>query len=270
MLNTYSYNRKTKEEDDAILAAVRRHHDAVTAKGYLVVMTSLVGSQNYDLDDENSDIDTFSLVFPSLNDLAKAKEPYSGLFELDDGHCDIKDIRLALNLLKKTSPNSVEYFISKYKIYNPKFDTILCEYLDDNSRMWSMTHCNYEHMLYAMAGMAHQLTKRNMPAGKRFSHALRLYDMYYHFMNSCNAGAIIELRMGGDRDIALSAKRNINQEYDEEYNEQCIKIANLLDTHKHSFQKTEKIQLIEQEGIALIDSFQWKLFKQYLMETNKE
>ena len=27
-----------------------------------------------------------------------------------------KDIRLALNLLRKTSPNSVEYFTSKYKI----------------------------------------------------------------------------------------------------------------------------------------------------------
>ena len=269
MINTYCYNRKTKEEDDAILAAVQRHHDAVAAKGHLVVMTSLVGSQNYDLDDENSDIDTFSLVFPSLNDLAKAKEPYSGLFELDDGHCDIKDIRLALNLLKKTSPNSVEYFISKYKIYNPKFDTILREYLDDNSRMWSMTHCNYEHMLYAMAGMAHQLTKRNMSAGKRFSHALRLYDMYYHFMISCNAGAIIELRMGGDRELALSAKRDTEKEHDEEYNEQCLQIANGLDLYRYNFEKTEKIQLIEQEGIALIDSLQWKLFKKYLEEANK-
>jgi hypothetical protein len=59
-----------------------------------------------------------------------------------------------------------------------------------------MIHCNYEHMLYAMAGMAHQLTKRNMPAGKRFSHALRLDDMYYHFMNSPNAMAVLDMRAG--------------------------------------------------------------------------
>ena len=73
MVNTYGYNRKTLEEDEAVMAAVRRHHNAVANKGYLVVMTSLVGSQNYDLDHEGSDVDTFSLVFPPLSDLAQAK-----------------------------------------------------------------------------------------------------------------------------------------------------------------------------------------------------
>ena len=184
MTNVYGYNRKTKEEDEAILAAVKRHHDVVAAKGYMVVITSLVGSQNYDLDHENSDIDTFSLVYPTLNDIAKAKEPYAGMFELKDGHCEVKDIRLALNLLRKTSPNSVEYFTSKYKIYNPIFESILKDYLDDNNKLWNMIHCNYSHMLYAMAGMAHQLTKRNMPAGKRYSHALRLYSMSDIFLDS--------------------------------------------------------------------------------------
>ena len=268
MTNVYGYNRKTREEDEAILAAVKHHHDAVTAKGYLVVMTSLVGSQNYDLDDEHSDIDTFSLVYPTLSDLALAHEPYAGMFEAEDGgHCEVKDIRLALNLLKKTSPNSVEYFISKYKIYNPVFEDILKEYLNDNSKLWSMVHCNYSHMLYAMAGMAHQLTKRNMPAGKRFSHAIRLDDMQYHFLNSYNANAVLELRMGGDRDLALIAKRD--KEHDDEYNEQCEQIASKLDALKESFTLTEEQKQIQQYGLSLIDSLQWKLFKKYLEEVNK-
>lgn len=269
MVNTYGYNRKTRAEDEAILTAVRRHHNKVAAKGYMIVMTSLVGSQNYDLDDKHSDIDTFSLVYPSLNDLAKAKEPYAGCFDADDGHCEIKDIRIALNLLRKTSPNSVEYFLSKYKIYNPAFEPILKEYLDDNAKLWNMAHCNYSHMLYAMAGMAHQLTKRNMPAGKRFSHALRLDDMFYHFINSHNAQAILEMRMGGNRDLALSAKRDTNPEHEQNFNSECESIANILDLHKSNFKLTEEIQRIEQLGMALIDSFQWKLFKQYLKETNK-
>ena len=261
MTNTYGYNRKSHEEDEAILEAVRRHHDAVTAKGYLVVMTSLVGSQ--------SDIDTFSLIYPPLNDLAKAKEPYAGMFELEDGHCEIKDIRLALALLRKTSPNSVEYFTSKYKIYNPIFNDILKEYLDDNSKLWSMIHCNYSHMLYAIAGMAHQLTKRNMSAGKRFSHALRLQDMYYHFINSSNASAVIELRAGGDRDIALTAKLNKESPYGINYEEECAQIAGWLDNIKDNFELTQEHLHTQQYGLALIDSFQWKLFKKYLEETNK-
>ena len=268
MTNTYGYNRKTREEDEAILTAVKRHHDAVAAQGYLVVMTSLVGSQNYDLDHENSDIDTFSLVFPPLNDLAKAKDPYVGMFELDDGHCEIKDIRLALNLLHKTSPNSVEYFVSKYKVYHPLFKDILEEYLD-NSKLWNMIHCNYEHMLYAMAGMGRQLTKRNMPAGKKFSHAIRLDNMYYHFFNSANANAVIELRTGGDRDLALMAKKDKDPEHDLEYEIECDKIAERLERLRDEFKLSEEQKLIQQTGLALIDSFQWKLFKKYLEEVNK-
>ena len=270
MTNTYGYNRKSREEDEKILAAVKCHHDAVAAKGYLVVMTSLVGSQNYDLDDSNSDIDTFSLIYPALGDIAMAQSPYAGMFEAEDGgHCEVKDIRLALNLLKKASPNSVEYFTSKYKIYNPAFKDILEEYLNDNSKLWHMVHCNYSHMLYAMAGMAHQLTSRNMPAGKRFSHALRLENMYYHFMNSQNASAVLEMRMGGDRDLALDAKRDTNSEHEKEYNTQCDRIAKQLDIYKETFCLTKEQEQIQQYGLSLIDSLQWKLFKQYLMETNK-
>ena len=132
-----------------------------------------------------------------------------------------------------------------------------------------MIHCNYSHMLYAMAGMAHQLTKRNMPAGKRFSHALRLDNMQYHFLKSMNASAVLEMRMGGDRDLALEAKRNKDTSHDDEYNLMCEEIAGALDTLKDNFVLTEEQEHIQQYGLSLIDSFQWKLFKKYLEETNK-
>ena len=266
MFNSYAYNRKTLEEDQAILAAVKRHHKLVANKGYLVVMTVLVGSQNYDLDDKNSDIDTYSFIFPPLVDIAYGKELYSSQFEVEDGICNVKDIRLALNLLRKTSPNSVEYFTSKYKVYNPIFADLLQDYLDNNNKLWHMIHCNYSHMLYAIAGMAHQLTKRNMPAGKRFGHALRLDNMYYHFMNSMNANAVIELRPGGDREIALNAKRDENKLHTENYNNQCERIAAQLDSVRDEFKLNDEQVRMEQMGLALIDSLQWKLFKRYLEE----
>ena len=158
---------------EEIMRAVQHHHNLVESAGYYVVMTSLVGSQNYNLDTEKSDIDTYSFIFPSLTELATAELPKAGIIFAEDGHCNFKDIRIAINLLEKTSPNSVEYFTSKYKVYNPIFENLFQGYLNDNFKLWHMIHCNYEHMLNAIAGMAHQLTKRNMPAGKRFSHAIR-------------------------------------------------------------------------------------------------
>lgn len=269
MTNAYGYNRKTKEENEAILAAVRRHHNAVAAKGYMVIFTSLVGSQNYNLNDEKSDIDTFSFVYPSPYKLALGEEPQSTMFEVEDGHCEVKDIRIALHLLEKASPNSVEYFTSKYKIYNPIFAPILHKYLDDNNNLWHMIHCNYEHMLYAMAGMAHQLTIRNMPAGKRFAHALRLDDMCYHFFNSPNACAVLDLRAGGDRDLAMTAKRDTDTNNEENYNNECKQIADKLDGIKDNFKLTSSQDNTEQVGLTLINDFRWELFKKYIMETTK-
>ena len=132
-----------------------------------------------------------------------------------------------------------------------------------------MLHCNYSHMFYAMAGMAHQLTKRNMPAGKRFSHALRLDDMLYHFFNSHNASAVLDLRAGGDRDLAMIAKRDQDPANDEAYNIQCMQIANKLDSYKDNFIATEDVKEVEKQGLRFINQFQIELFKKYIMETIK-
>jgi hypothetical protein len=109
-----------------------------------------------------------------------------------------------------------------------------------------------------------------MPPGKQYSHALRLMDMHYHYFNSYNATAVIELRMGGDRELALAAKRNTDETKDIIYIDECEQIAGWLNNYKEGFILNEEQSKTEQFGMALIDSLQWKLFKQYIMETNKE
>ena len=256
-------------KEQEIMLAVQYHHDLVESKGYHVVMTSLVGSQNYNLDTEASDIDTFSFIFPSLEDLARAESPKAGIIFAEDGHCNFKDIRVALGLLKKTSPNSLEYFVSKYKVYNPVYKDILNEYLDNDTVLWSMIHCNYKHMLDAIAGMANQLTKRNMPAGKRFSHALRLDNMIYHFFNSNEPRNVLDLMWRGDRELALQAKLDKNEENDTFYNSECNQIARKLSIYSNTWNTDDLHKQIEETGLKLINKFQMELFQKYLMETNK-
>ena len=41
------------------------------------------------------------------------------------------------------------------------------------------------------------------------------------------------------------------------------------ENYKNGFTINKEQEHIQQYGLALIDSFQWKLFKKYLMETNK-
>lgn len=255
---------------EEIMRAVQHHHNLVESAGYHVVMTSLVGSQNYNLDTENSDIDTYSFILPSLEDLALNKPAKAGIIFAEDGHCNFKDIRVALNLLRKTSPNSIEYFASKYKVYNPLYKDIFDDYVEYEPTLWSMIHCNYKHMLDAIAGMAHQLTERNMPAGKRFSHALRLDDMVYNFFNEeDNVNAILELRPGGGRDIALQAKLDTNPANDNYYNVECQKIAKKLANYAEKWKAGQFEEAEEKEGIVCIDELQMAILKKYLMETIK-
>ena len=247
-----------------IMSAVKHHHGLVEDKGFEVVMTVLIGSQNYKLDTENSDIDTFSFILPSVTDLAVAAVPKSGEFEVEDGKCMYKDIRLALNLLKKTSPNSVECFLGKYRYYNPVYAGILEKYLDNETILNYMIHCNYSHMLYAMAGMAHhQLTKRNMPAGKRYSHALRLYSMSDTFLDSIQSDYLLEL-LPRDYQEAFDAKSDVTGELNAYYNQMCDCIAELLDKRRNCFEMTEYKREIERKGLDFIESLQKELMHYYI------
>lgn len=253
---------------EEIMNAVKTHHEHVMNHGHIVLMTSLIGSQNYNLATSKSDIDTFSLTLPSFEDLMKGKEPETGVIPTDDGFCNYKDIRIALDLLQKTSPNSVEYFTSKFIYYNHVYASILQQYLKNDFILWMMTHCNYGHMLNAIAGMAHQLTKRNMPAGKRFSHALRLKNMYWQFINSDYSypQKVLSFMNREDWAAALEAKTSNATFMEEEYNNKCNEISRQLDIWKDEFEKTEEQEQIETFGLSLIEDLRYKLFTQYFRE----
>lgn len=65
---------------------------------------ALQGSQNYGLDDEDSDVDTKLLTLPSLNELVLDKKPLNYTLVLGDGtdeHCDIKDVRMYFKTFRK-------------------------------------------------------------------------------------------------------------------------------------------------------------------------
>lgn len=251
---------------DFIMSAVQHHHECVENLGYVVVMTSLIGSQNYGLDDEHSDIDTFSLIMPTFEDLALAREPKSSEFEVEDGKCMYKDIRLALNLLKKASPNSIEIFTSYFIYINPQYRNLINSYLKETS-LNMMIHCNYSHMLYACAGMTHQLTKRNMPAGKRYSHAMRLEELVSKYCDYTVPTSHL-LKMTNTEE-ALAAKRNTLGRSDEWYNKRCEDIALYLDIFKNNFELGEKERNIEKFGNNLIINLQYELMTEYLHDILK-
>lgn len=237
-----------KEREVKIQEALRIHHDKVKEK-YSVVMTVLCGSQNYNLDTKTSDYDTYTFVLPNFIDIAMLKDPVSTMIEDEYGHINIKDIRIALNLLKKTSPNSVEWFASKYRIIEPEYTDLFDIYITPET-----LRCSTKHMMAAIGGLAHQLTKRNMSPGKRYSHLLRMecmVDNYYNLQSDILSLTEVE------RSKALRAKMLQNTPF---YDRKCFECKQRIKEKIESY-STVDMSGIEELGMSNVSELQVKLFK---------
>ena len=112
-----------KSNEHYIMERVNQHHQAaldyVEKKGGYIIGTFLHGSQNYNLDTEESDVDTVSIYVPTVN-FTIVNSPKNHQLIMEDGsneHCIIKDIRNYVNELLKSNPNAIELLYTKYSIY---------------------------------------------------------------------------------------------------------------------------------------------------------
>ncbi len=244
--------------NDEFYMKVVNHHNIVqnkeTENGNVVLMTVAIGSQNYSLDTPESDCDTFSFILPDFLSFIRGDAPKSYEFEVEDGKCMVKDMRLALNLLRKPSPNSVECFVGQYKvyrkIYTPIFEKWLSEkpsfYFDKNSSLFYLTHCNYKHMIDAIMGMIKSMEGRNMSYGKKASHLLRLTSLFYRYLDDSLLPHQYLTMDSTIRNIALDMKLNdITKEKYEQLEEKYCK------------------ELQEQYNIINFNNFKYKNYEEY-------
>lgn len=240
------------ERNEKIDRALLSHHNMVKRR-YKVVMTVLCGSQNYGLDTENSDYDTYTFVLPTLTDIAMLKDATSTLEEDEYGHINIKDIRLALNLLRKTSPNSVEWFATPYRIIEPEYEDLIKQYITPEA-----LRCDAKNMMNAIAGLAHQLTKRNMPPGKRYSHMIRMecmVDNYY-----LGIGNILGMPETCRR-RALAVKTNPDMSV---WDERCLEQEEVVKAKIASYKERFAMIMTERIGNAKVNMLQKELMSRYL------
>ena len=119
-------NKKLKEHYECMLSLYPANR---------IVMVGLQGSQNYNMDDANSDVDTKCLIVPSLDEIVLATQPVSTTHCIVDGklvyteeekmgaeHCDAKDIRLYWKTLLKANINFVEILFTDHYIINSMYE----------------------------------------------------------------------------------------------------------------------------------------------------
>ena len=99
---------------------------------YRIFGIFLVGSQNYHLDTEASDVDTRVVVFPSMEDIATNKAPTNVEHHMPNGeHVTIVDFRLWMKQIKKQNIHELEVFFTDYY-------RIMAPYVDIWQQMYEM------------------------------------------------------------------------------------------------------------------------------------
>lgn len=117
-------------------------------------VTMLYGSQNYNLDTPNSDVDTKTMIFPSINDVILGRKMVSTDKVMPDGSLsNVKDYRAMFGNYLKGNINFVETLFTDFYVVTPKymgfFDRLL-------SQRDLIANCQPLKLVHMAAGMANQ------------------------------------------------------------------------------------------------------------------
>lgn len=140
--------------EDKIWAGIDAHY-AEALKHFpieQIAVLALQGSQNYNLDTPDSDIDTKLIVIPTFKDICLNCKPVSTTHILDNNeHIDFKDIRLYMETFRKQNLNFLEILFTDYSIINSM-------YADEWGKLVSnredIAHINPYRAVKSMKGIA--------------------------------------------------------------------------------------------------------------------
>ena len=178
-------------------------------KGYNVIYIGLYGSQNYNLDDEESDIDAKAIILPTLHDIIFRKVT-SITIECEKGNIDVKDLLTFYDVIKKGNFSYIESIQTEYSIGD--------KYIKN---LFSQFKVNKKSVLGAMYEKRKALTHEYPSKTKEFEmwgfdpkqhhHILRLYDLLnYEMIHNTNNSYLYYKDGAPRREELIKYKRNKN------------------------------------------------------------
>lgn len=250
-------------KDYYIYKALERHRRFATEifdNSQNIIGCFLIGSQNYHLSDEESDVDTVVLVAPTLKEIATNKKPISKTYIQPNGeHTTIKDIRLFVEGIKKGRLECLEILHTVYFIINGNwhnsvaFNYYLLYFIKQNKE--KIARLNERAVIQAATGMIKSCNRKNAKP-KDLYHSIRLKSFLQKYINK----EPYEVCLIGEPDmIACKRKSNLTNNdlvILENNAKMAQEILNNLDDYKYSLTDEEKSE-IEKE----VDAFTMKFVK---------
>ena len=176
----------------------------------------LRGSQNYNISDEHSDIDTIAIVIPNFDDYCLNKPPINYTIDFNNGKVEVKDVRLVNSLLKKQNINTLEILFTHFVFMSPTYGELFEPFFDKRDRI---ARYNSKSLLNGVVGCIHQvvhdiLTKSAYvdpdnckKVAKSYSHLLRYFHFLQNYVNGIPFKECLVIEDEYESDYLVSVKR---------------------------------------------------------------
>lgn len=223
----------TKQE---IFKALSGYKKDLESKGYNVIYIGLYGSQNYNVDDEKSDIDARAIILPSLHDIIFRKVT-SKVYEYDAGAVDVKDIITYYDVIKKGNFSYVEAIDTEYSIGDKYIKDLFKRFRPNPKSILGAMYEKRKALTHMFPSKVEEFEKWGCDP-KQYHHIIRLYDILkYNLENNTNISYLVYKDV--NKELMIEYKRNTNnnsKEYMEEQSDLYIERARALVDYNGSYE----------------------------------
>ena len=225
------------DKREKIITELMHRKEILESKGYNVIYIGLYGSQNYNLDDEYSDIDVKAIILPSLHDIIFRKVT-SKTIECENGNIDVKDLLTFYDVIKKGNFSYIESIQTEYSIGDEYIKNLFKQVKLNQKSVVGAMYEKRKALTHEYPSKVAEFEKWGFDP-KQHHHILRLYDLLQKNLQESNEYRSF-LTYSDDNDVRkmlLSTKRNKEALTKEEVEEESDNIINrareLVDYNYH-------------------------------------
>ena len=172
-------------KDIEIYKELSNYKKVLEEKGYYVIYIGLYGSQNYNLDDEESDIDVKAIIMPSLHDIIFRKVT-STTIECEKGNIDVKDLLTFYDVIKKGNFSYIESIQTKYSIGDKYIKNLFNQFQVNKKSVLGAMYEKRKALTHEYPSKKEEFEKWGFDP-KQHHHILRLYDLLnYNLLYNTN------------------------------------------------------------------------------------
>lgn len=241
-----------------IFKTLSEYKKTLEEKGYNVIYIGLYGSQNYNVDDELSDIDAKAIILPTLHDIIFRKVT-STTIECKNGTIDVKDLITFHDVIRKGNFSYIESVDTEYSIGDKYIKELFKQIRPNLKSILGAMHEKRKALTHEYPSKTEEFEKWGFDP-KQLHHILRLSDLLYE-NTLCDKSLSYEIYPEEDAKEMIAYKRNtlgLSKEYAERLSDLTIDDAKKRIPEDYQY---EPMDLSEEVSKYIEDRLKLELIK---------